>query len=275
MKRSISNGLANDWLSVVAISALGYILATFLHEVAGHGLTCLLVGGKLAEVGAFYVNCDYQNIADLSIRLVALAGPLVSLLLGLVSFLILDRISMPSSHWKYFIWLLGTLGLLTATGYLLFSGVSGLGDFGTSRDGVIYQLEPEWLWRVLLILAGLGGYYGSIYFSLRRMAAIIGGSGQERVQRAQRLSLTSYLTGGIVSVLIGFLNPLGIVIVLISAAAASLGGTSALAWMMQLLNRKIETSIPLLSLQRSWVWIGVALLAVLLYAAILGPTLKP
>jgi len=193
----------------------------------------------------------------------------------LVSFLILDRISMPSSHWKYFIWLLGTLGLLTATGYLLFSGVSGLGDFGTSRDGVIYQLEPEWLWRVLLILAGLGGYYGSIYFSLRRMAAIIGGSGLERVQRAQRLSLTSYLTGGIVSVLIGFLNPLGIVIVLISAAAASLGGTSALAWMMQLLSRKIETSSPLLSLQRSWAWIGVALVGVLLYAAVLGPTLKP
>ncbi|HKI44460.1 MAG TPA: hypothetical protein VKA08_03905 [Balneolales bacterium] len=34
----------------------------------------------------------------------------------------------------YFVWLLGSIGLMSATGYLLFSGISGIGDFGTTPE---------------------------------------------------------------------------------------------------------------------------------------------
>ncbi len=264
-----------DWITLIAISAFTYALATFLHELTGHGLVCVLLGGKLNEVGAFYIDCNYAAMADLSIRLVALAGPVISLLTGIISFLILARIPTASSHWKVFLWLLGTLGLLTATGYLMFSGISGLGDFGVSRDGVLYQLSPEWIWRVSIIPLGLAGYMVSILLSTRRMDALIGGAGKERVARAQTLSLTAYISGCVMSVLVGFLNPHGILIVLVSAAAASIGGTSALAWMMQLMSRKKETSQPGLTLPRSWVWIGVSLFGLLLYTVILGPTIHP
>ena len=40
---------------------------------------------------------------------------------------------------------------MTAAGYLLFSGFTGLGDFGTSRDGALYLAQPEWLWRLALV----------------------------------------------------------------------------------------------------------------------------
>jgi hypothetical protein len=89
------------------------------------------------------------------------------------------------------------------------------------------------------------------------------------------LSLTSYVTGAVMSVLVGFLNPHGIVIVLISAAASSLGGTSGLAWMMQLLDRKKVTSDPPLAIARKWSWIITGLVIALLYAAIFGPTVHP
>ena len=104
-----------DRLTLIAISALAYITAAGLHEHLGHTLACILLGSHPTEIGAFYVNCDYTGMSDLSIRLVALAGPLVSLLLGLVSFSILRRRPPRSYAVYYFVWLLGSIALMAAT----------------------------------------------------------------------------------------------------------------------------------------------------------------
>lgn len=264
----------SDLLTVMSIAALAYLLATALHEHLGHGVSCLSLGGHLKELGAFYVSCDYAGMSDLNIRLVALAGPLVSFILGLVAFAALRSARGASPYMRFFLWLLGGIGLMTATGYLLFSGISGLGDFGTSRDGMLYQSTPEWLWRAVLTLLGIAGYAWSIRNMLSSMEDLIGGSGPDRVRRAQRLALTAYLTGAVVSILIGLLNPQGIFILLASAAAASLGGTSALAWSMTLLKRDRQTTEPPLSLTRQWGWIMAGLLFTLIYGLLLGPTIR-
>lgn len=264
-----------DYLTVIALSMLAYTLGVLLHEHLGHALACVILGGRPSELGAYYVTCPYGSMPDLSIRLVALAGPMVSLITGVVSLLILDHLPKKFNHLRYWIWLQGTIGLMTATGYLLFSGVSGLGDFGSSRDGVFYLVRPEWLWRLALTAAGAAGYALVIVISLRKMDQLIGGEGEARVAQAEKLALTSYLTGAVLAVLTGLLNPHGIVIVLVSAAAATLGGTSGLAWMMQMLNRKKAPDVEPLRLERSWAWIAAGLLAAGLYAAILGPTLRP
>jgi len=46
----------------------------------------------------------------------------------------------------------------------------------------------------------------------------------------------SYIAGSALSLLAGFLNPGGLALVAISGAAASLGGTSGLAWGHQMLR---------------------------------------
>lgn len=120
-------------------------------------------------------------MTDLAIRLVSLAGPAVSVLVGVVGFMIWRSLSHAASHGRFLTWLLGTIALLQATGYLLFSGITGLGDFGTSRDGALYQLSPEWAWRVAITVLGVIGYGLVIYLSLRAMDRMIGGEGAERV----------------------------------------------------------------------------------------------
>jgi hypothetical protein len=277
--QSSATGSANprliDTPTVVSLSALAYIIAVFLHEIMGHGLACVLLGSHNTELGAFYADCAYAGMSDLGIRLVALAGPAVSVLVGVVSFMIWRSLSQAAAHGRYLTWLLGTIGLLQATGYLLFSGIIGLGDFGTSRDGALYQLAPEWVWRVGITVLGVFGYGLVIYLSLKAMDRMIGGEGAERVRRAQRLALTSYLTGAVVSVLIGLLNPHGLYLVLVSAAASSLGGTSALAWMMRMLNRQRATIQPPLRLGRSWAWMIAGAVVTFAYTLVLGPTLRP
>jgi hypothetical protein len=128
----------SDRLTVIALSALAYIVAVGLHEHLGHTLACYLLGSHPTELGAFYSNCDYSGLSDLRIRLVTLAGPVVSLAIGVVCFLVLRYRPPRASNSYYFVWLLGALGLMAASGYLLFSGITGIGDFGTTRDGFFY-----------------------------------------------------------------------------------------------------------------------------------------
>lgn len=267
------NTQKTDFLTLIAISAFSFILATALHEHGGHSLACVLLGAPLKELGAFYVDCNYSASSSFAIRMVAFAGPLASLSAGIVGLLIFRSISKPSAQWKYFLWHFGTINLMIAAGYLLFSGVTGIGDFGTGESGVIYQMQPEWLYRTCLAAFGLLGYLGVMRISLAFFDTFIGGEGQERVRRAQLLALTSYLAGGIAAILIGLLNPYGLVIVLISSIASSMGGTSGLAWMMQLLDRKKASGVAPFALTRSWLWIGGSLVFILMYAAVLGPTI--
>lgn len=263
-----------DITTVAAIAVMAYILGTALHEYAGHGLACAALGGRVRELNAFYVDCDYQNIGDMAIRLIALAGPFASLLTGIIAFSLLPRARNAVAPLRLWLWLLGSVGLMMATGYLLFSAVLGLGDLGTTRDGALYELQPEWLWRVGVGLVGLAGYAAAIWKSVQGMEAIIGGSGPERVSRAQKIALTSYLAGGLASIVAGLPNPHGLVIILISAVAASLGGTSGLAWEMTLMRRDRDTGQVPLRLERDWRWIAAGLVTLLLYTLLLGPSLK-
>ena len=265
----------SDRLTLIAISALAYIVAVGLHEHLGHTVACFMLGSHPVEVGAFYVNCDYTGLSDIRIRLVALAGPVISLLIGLGSFFLLQRRPPHTSAAYYFVWLLGSIGFMSATGYLLFSGILGIGDFGTGRDGVFYLATPEWLWRIILTIVGLGSYILSIHIAVRNIDPHISGTGRARIQSARRLALTSYLTGATISIAIGLLNPQGVIIVVTSAAASSLGATSGLLWMMQRLDRNRQVPAPGLVIQRNWRWIALGGIVTVVYALVLGPTLHP
>ncbi len=83
-----------------------------------------------------------------------------------------------------------------------------------------------------------------------------------------------YIAGGVLYVTAGFLNPESPWLVLISAAAASFGGASALAWMAQLLRdreRYPPTGAPALGLARSWPWLVAGALAAAIFIGVLGP----
>ena len=263
-----------DIPTLAAISALAYVLATFLHEHIGHALACILLGGSLTELGAFYVAFNAEVLPELSQRIIALSGPVMSFITGLAGFFLFNRATKSSPQLRYFLWLFSTISLMTATGYLLFSGVSGLGDFGNTPDGATFQLEPAWLWRLILIASGAVSYVLVVFFSVNKMNNLIGGEGRERIKRAQWMAIISYFSGAVAAVLIGLLNPYGLVIILISAIASTMGGTSGLLWMMRLLNRRKSANLPPIRLERSWLWIVIGFGFVIIYGIIFGPTIR-
>jgi len=75
-----------------------------------------------------------------------------------------------------------------------------------------------------------------------------------------------------VAVSIGFLNPLGWIVVLESSVASSLGGTSGLFWGVNLMKRD-ATGVDF-DLARNWLWIALGVVAILVYAIVFGPSVK-
>jgi len=67
-------------------------------------------------------------------------------------------------------------------------------------------------------------------------------------------------------------NPVGMILVGLSAAAASFGGTSGMAWMTQCLGSELAPKISsqALTLQRGGGWIIAAVLTAAVFVGVLG-----
>jgi hypothetical protein len=267
--------LPERW-TLMAISALAYVLALALHEHGGHSLACVLAGSHPREMSAFYVDCDDAALGELGRRAVALAGPAMSLMLGLAGFAVAPRVPSGARAARYFCWLLGSLGLMEAAGYPLFSGASGLGDLGTTRDGVLAGASPEWLWRGALFAAGVLAYRLVLRILWQRLAPELAGQATAQLQAAARCLRWSYFTGAAVYLAIGLFNPLGWQMVLMSVLPSSLGGTCGLLFVTRIGARRPLACAPGpgLAFGRSGAWIGAALATVLLYAVLFAGSLR-
>jgi hypothetical protein len=260
-----------DTLTLVAIAVVVYATATLIHEGVGHGGACMLVGGKPLVLSTVHFECGDKGIGPVGQRLVAAGGTLANFLAGSLFLLVLRVAQSASGHLRYFFWLSMTVNLLQAAGYFLFSGVANIGDWSE----VIRGLSPWWAWRAVLAICGGLLYVAFVRLALLKMAPLIGADDQ-RLARAKKLALVPYFTGGILSCVAALFNPIGMALVAISAAAASFGGTSGLAWMTEWLrsDRFRQSAAPPASIDRRWFWIATAALVAGLFVSILGPSIR-
>jgi hypothetical protein len=206
-------------------------------------------------------------------RLVTAGGTIVNFVAAALFFALGRATSSAAPIWKYFFWLSMTMNLFVATGYFLFSGIGGFGDWAMFIQG----FRAQWAWRIGLALFGAVTYMLSARFSLLEMRPLIGNDKDGRYVRAVELTRVPYFAGGILACIAGALNPKGWILVALSAAAASFGGTSGLLWMTNLLrggqippgSQAEPVPIP-----RSWGWIVVAAIAACVFIAAVGPGLR-
>jgi hypothetical protein len=255
-----------DLLTISAIAVAATVIADFIHEGLGHGGMCVATGGRPLALSTVHFECSEDT------RLVAAGGTLANLIFGGL-FWGAARAVKQFAPWRYFFWLLMTFSLFEAGGYFLFSGVGNIGDW----TAVVAGWQPAWAWRVGLVALGAVTYF--ILFvplSLRELRPFLGKDAKIRVRRARQLTLVPYFTAGILSCAAGALNPVGPLLILISAAAASFGGHSGLAWMWNLLNGPRIPSSPLQvpEIERSRGWVIAALILAILFIAGLGPGVK-
>jgi hypothetical protein len=247
--------------AIIAISVVAFAAANLLHEGAGHGGACWLAGGHAKALSTVHFECSRGS------RFVSAGGTLVNLIAGLLCWIRIRFLRHKSGHVRYFVWLLMTVNLLQAGGYLLFSG---LGNFGDWAD-VIAGLTPVWLWRTGLTVLGAVSYVLAVWLALLELRPFLAANDWRR-GGAKDLTLVPYITGGILYTVAGFLNPVGMMLVGLSAAAASFGGTSGMAWMTQWLGSRFvrKSRSPCFTLQHSRGWLIAAFITASLFIGLLG-----
>jgi hypothetical protein len=216
----------SDWLTVASLAVLAYAIANVLHEGIGHGGACLLVGGAPQLLTSASFDCGTDNLAPSAARVVAAAGTIVNLAAGGGALLAYRHADARGPAIRFFLWLFATVNLMTGFGYFCFSGIGRIGDWADVMAGV----RPEWLWRLVLATGGFAFYWIFTRHAFALLSRFIGGRGSDRFPIGRRLALISYVSGVVLYCVAGALNPNGPRLLLISAAAASLGGTSGLWW---------------------------------------------
>lgn len=269
---SAGNDRKDDVLTVIAIAIVVFALANILHEVVGHGGACVAVGCRPQLVTSVSFEGDSTGLPRSGTRAIQAAGTVLNLVGAAVALAVSRLFSRSSAAVRYSLWLFVVVNLLQATGYFLFSGVAGIGDWANLVKG----LPSVPLARAVLAIVGALGYWLSVRFALERLGPFIGGHPEERVRRATVLMVVPYVTGGVFYTVSGLLNPYGMVLVFISAIAASFGGTSGLAWAPQVLRGATIPASPIGPdpIGRSWGFLLAALVVAFVFIVILGPGVR-
>jgi hypothetical protein len=258
---SVKTRGTRDVATIVAISIVAFAVANLLHEGAGHGGTCVLTGGHARVLSSVHFECDQDS------RFIAAGGTFVNSIAGFLCWLALRAVKPSRRHLRYFLWLLMTINLLQAGGYFLFSGLGDIGDWAY----VIHDLVPAWLWRTGLTVLGVVSYALLVWLALTELRPFLGARDWRR-GGAKDLTIIPYITGGTLYTVAGMFNPVGMVLVGVSAAAASFGGTSGMAWMTQYLGSKFarKTAIQPFTLERNLGWIIAAFITATIFIGVLG-----
>ncbi|MEP7004624.1 MAG: hypothetical protein ABI810_01485 [Sphingomonas bacterium] len=256
-----------DPVTIIGLGLILLPLMTMWHEIGGHAATCVALGGKLVSIGAFYVECESASL--LSRRLVACAGVTVDTVLALIAWQLWRRATGDLARLVLFYVMIGK-GFVAA-GYFLFSGFSGVGDLGPTPGGGLEGLSPPWLWRVLFIAIGGFVYFRLVKAAIPALNAMLGDTEETKVAR-RRIAHIFYLTLGFDAVLVGLLNPIGIFITIMSAAASSFGGNAGFISMGYAVQRgSIARSF---TIERNWIVFVIGVVVSLGFAVILGPTIR-
>jgi hypothetical protein len=252
-------GAKDDVLTVCAISLLAGMLANVVHEGLGHAGTALLTG---TQSGVLTTVAWSSNVDS---RLVAAGGTLANLVAALL-FWIASRVAKRASvPWRFFVLISLAFNLFTGTGYFFFSGITNFGDWAA----VIAGLPRQWLWRTLLIMAGIASYFAAVLVVGSGLVRYVGVPRNE-APRLRKLTFIPYISAVLLACAGGLLNPLGIQLVWQSALPGTAGADCGLLWLRYYIPKKAVPEPGSDCIGRNYAWITVAAALSVAFIAVLG-----
>jgi hypothetical protein len=249
----------DDVLTVCAISLVAAILANVVHEGLGHAATALLTGTQSG------VLTTVAWLSDFDSRLVAAGGTLANLSAAVIFWIALCRAVSASVRLRFFLLTSLAFNLFTGTGYFFFSGVTNFGDWAV----VIAGLHGHWLWRSLLVVTGIGAYYGAVWIVGTGLVRYVGVPRNEP-RRLMRLTFIPYFSATLLLTAGGLLNPVGIQLVWQSALPGTAGADCGLLWLRYYIPKGTVPERPSDGIERSYAWITVAVALSLAFIFVLG-----
>jgi hypothetical protein len=255
-----------DTLTVICIAIVAYLLAAFVHEGVGHGITAAVLGARDLRVSSAALHLDSKSISPVASRLIAIAGPAVGLLIGLLLALCHAHTRSRNANFRFCLWLTAYVCLFANSGYLMALSLFHFGDI----HGFVGGLDYEFALRLGLTALGVVLSFVTLYFAARTLDEFLGRI--QRRGRAAKLLLISYFAGSAPLILSTFLGKDGSTLALVSAIPATLGGTVMLLYTILCVGGAKTSTDPIpLTPAKSFAWYGAGVMALLIYGFVLGP----
>jgi hypothetical protein len=196
-------------------------------------------------------------------RIVSASGTIANIAVGSAS-LWLFAIRRKFTAESYFLWLFAAVNLMNV-GYLAYSGLLTSGDWYDVIAG--FPMQP--LWRVALIVAGMGGYAAVMRQLSATMASHIRRSSLDG-RDVRRVIIVSYVSGSVLILLGSALNPIKQMI-LASGLPVGFGSTVGLLPVSASLAQDTgdDTTGTAIGFSASWMLCGAVVAAV--FVLIFGP----
>lgn len=242
----------HDKLTIVSMAVVASASATLLHEGVGHGLTAWLRGDIPTELTSNHLSSLRPD------RWVDAGGTLLNLFAG-ASSLLASHVAGDRANIRYFFWIFAAFNLLHGTGYFLFSGISGFGDW----NEVIRGLPHQGALRIGMTVFGAVLYFFAVWLLATSVRPFV----PER-RTYNVVGRLPYCAAALFSCAAGVLDPLGIKLLLVSTIPAAFGGSSGLLWADSLLPRSTAGRALLVRRQIGW-WFAAAVLGAL-FVVLLG-----
>ncbi len=166
---------------------------------------------------------------------------------------------------RFFLLTSFALNLFAGTGYFFFSGVTNFGDWAA----VIAGLHAHWLWRALLVVAGMASYYGAVLVVGTGLVRYVGVP-RNAPRRLRKLTFIPYFSSVLLLSAGGLLNPIGIQLVWQSALPGAAGAHSGLLWLRYYIPKGTVPERRSDVIERNYAWIIVAAALSLVFIFVLG-----
>jgi hypothetical protein len=258
---------SDDTLTVVSIAALAFIFADLAHEGLGHGFGFYFAGGKSCMLTTTRL-IEWVALPDPEWRVFDLGGPSGSLVIALLALIGLRFLPTRPVALRFFLWLVTAFTLFWTFGYLIFSGVTGRGDWMALLQGTPILTTG----RIAFVVLGMVLYRLCITLCAKELRGIFSVTDANAKSRISRLIWLSYIAGGLIACAGATLDPRGPLEILKSGALSSFGAAVGLPFVAQssfrLPERQLATDQPI---SYHLAWILAAAAACLYYIAILGP----
>ncbi len=140
------------FFNISILTAIAWSILQCGHELIGHGLSTIIVGGTPIAVDAMFFHHDLTGVSPLAIKFVQASGSLYNIIFAVICWILLNK-EVFNDYWtRFFLWISVMINLMQAGSYIAF------GRFihdGMDWAKIIADLEPYTLWASLELGTGL------------------------------------------------------------------------------------------------------------------------
>lgn len=246
-------------LTVASIALLAFLLTDTLQQALGHALPALLTISPFGVLTATGWSSAYDN------TLIDTGGCFVNFALALLALLAILIWKRSSPRPGLLLMLVCAFNLFAGSGYLIFAGVTGFGDWYSLLEG-----RAEWnLLRGLLLASGALLWIASLFILGSLLARRFGALRADR-HRIVRLAFVSWVAAVALAALSAAVNPIGIKSVLLSDFPATVLSQIGLLFLPLCVPFALPSAPAPQAVARSWSWIAVAAILTLVFVVVLG-----